>query len=137
MWNKKSVRGFHLNWNKSRCVSIKRKNLKKKDLLPKWPCETISNINLETSKSLLLEILNFDIPGVIKHIWQVGYRCRPYLVKHTGSHPNSEVKRLEAWLVLWWGTAREVHVLITFLINIIKNKILFLNKNKFIFIFVL
>jgi hypothetical protein len=33
--------------------------------------------------------------------------CRPYCVEYTGSHPNSEVKRHRARLVLGWGTAWE------------------------------
>ncbi|KAF4756144.1 hypothetical protein FOZ63_027957, partial [Perkinsus olseni] len=35
-------------------------------------------------------------------------RQRPYCVEYTGSHPNSEVKRRKARIVLGWGTAREV-----------------------------
>ena len=46
---------------------------------------------------------------------------RSYQGESTGSHPNSEVKRLKARLVLRWGTAWEVHVLITFLLFYIKN----------------
>ena len=34
-------------------------------------------------------------------------RWRPYRVEYTRSLPNSEVKQPRAWLVLWWGTARE------------------------------
>ena len=33
---------------------------------------------------------------------------RPYCVEQTGSHPNSEVKRHKARIVLGWVTAREV-----------------------------
>ena len=41
---------------------------------------------------------------------------RPYCVEHTGSHPNSEVKRHKARIVLGWVTAREVlWVLLAFL----------------------
>ncbi|KRX07494.1 Major facilitator superfamily domain, general substrate transporter [Pseudocohnilembus persalinus] len=39
----------------------------------------------------------------------IQFRCRPYQGQSTGSHQNSEVKRLKAWLVLRWGTAWEVH----------------------------
>ncbi|EWS72336.1 hypothetical protein TTHERM_000444469 (macronuclear) [Tetrahymena thermophila SB210] len=40
--------------------------------------------------------------------------CRPYQGENTGSHSNSEVKRLKAGLVLRWGTAWEVPVSTTF-----------------------
>ena len=40
---------------------------------------------------------------------------RPYCVENTGSHPNSEVKRRKARIVLGWVTAREVlRVLLAF-----------------------
>ncbi|EWS75014.1 hypothetical protein TTHERM_000749021 (macronuclear) [Tetrahymena thermophila SB210] len=42
--------------------------------------------------------------------------CRPYQGENTGSHSNSEVKRLKAGLVLRWGTAWEVPVSTTFFI---------------------
>src|ERR1700733_8068537 len=49
----------------------------------------------------------------------VDYHYRPYYVKCTGSHPNSEVKWHKARLVLRWGTARETLVLIVFLFFLI------------------
>ena len=36
------------------------------------------------------------------------FRQRPYCVEYTRSHPNSEVKRRKARIVLGWGTAWEV-----------------------------
>ena len=44
------------------------------------------------------------------------YRCRPYYSKCTRSHPNSEVKRDKAGLVLRWGTAWETPVLTAFFV---------------------
>ena len=45
----------------------------------------------------------------------IDYWNRPYYSKCTRSHPNSEVKRDKAGLVLRWGTAWETPVLIPFL----------------------
>ena len=56
-----------------------------------------------------------DGPSVHISSMGEGYRCRPYYAKCTGSHPNSEVKRREAGLVLRWGTARETPVSTAFL----------------------
>ena len=39
---------------------------------------------------------------------------RSYHGESTGSHPNSEVKRPKAWVVLWWGTTWELQVPIAF-----------------------
>ena len=44
----------------------------------------------------------------------VTIRQRPYCVEYTGSHPNSEVKRRQARIVLGWGTSREVQGAIGF-----------------------
>ena len=38
-------------------------------------------------------------------------RLRPHDAEYTTSHPNREVKRCTASVVLWWGTTREVLVL--------------------------
>ena len=55
-------------------------------------------------------------------IWYI-YKYFPHL--HVSDHlkskaphpiPHWEVKSLQAWLVLSWGTRREVHVLLTFLL---------------------
>ena len=50
------------------------------------------------------------------YIWIVEHYLwnRPYYSKCTRSHPNSEVKRDKAGLVLRWGTAWETPVLIPF-----------------------
>ena len=50
------------------------------------------------------------------YIWivVVYFQNRPYYSKCTRSHPNSEVKRDKAGLVLRWGTAWETPVLILF-----------------------
>ena len=36
---------------------------------------------------------------------------RPYHRTNTDTHPNVEVKTYRAWLVRWWGTPSEAHVL--------------------------
>ena len=48
-----------------------------------------------------------------RHIF-FAVRVRPYYLKSTGIHPNSEVKPDKAGLVLRWGTAWETPVLYTF-----------------------
>ena len=46
-------------------------------------------------------------------------RQRPYCIEQTRSHPNSEVKRYKARIVLGWVTAREVlWVLLAFFANV-------------------
>ena len=40
---------------------------------------------------------------------------RPYHLEYTWSHPNSEVKRGRAEIVMLWGTWREVSVLFVFI----------------------
>ena len=61
--------------------------------------------------------LSFFILLIEVYISIVGidYWNRPYYSKCTRSHPNSEVKRDKAGLVLRWGTAWETPVLIPFL----------------------
>ena len=55
-------------------------------------------------------------------IWYIyKYFLFPYVSDHLKSKaphpiPHWEVKSLQAWLVLSWGTRREVHVLLTFLL---------------------
>ena len=67
-----------------------------------------------------LGLYKFHTAGVYIWVRALYHRCRPYYAKSTGSHPNSEVKRHKAGLVLRWGTAWETPVLTAFLFFIIK-----------------
>ena len=63
--------------------------------------------------------LSFFILLIEVYISIVGidYWNRPYYSKCTRSHPNSEVKRDKAGLVLRWGTAWETPVLTAFFVQ--------------------
>ena len=65
-----------------------------------------------------------NISIIIIIIW---YIYKKFLLSSVSDHlkskaphpiPHWEVKPLQAWLVLSWGTRREVHVLLTFLLKI-------------------
>ncbi|EAR91756.2 hypothetical protein TTHERM_00808000 (macronuclear) [Tetrahymena thermophila SB210] len=65
--------------------------------------------------------------SIIFRILKYKFCCRPYQGENTGSHSNSEVKRLKAGLVLRWGTAWEVPVSTAFLFFLSKR----IQKYKF------
>ena len=59
-------------------------------------------------------------------------RQRPHCVDQTGSHPNSEVKRRKARIVLGWVTAREVLwvLLVFFVFSIVTGLLNFFKVNQ-------